>query len=172
MTQSMLPKAKAKAVPAKKKAKVAKSKAKDLKKFKLANKWFSLAAMKAKAGPLNGELARVYDEESSKRAFGFEGKVLQHSLKDGSVLIRVKDSAMQLSTMAQYVELASNFKPLPQQKTLRSLNNGLRVIWLEDLGFGSLKNTDFTQCVGELASFKPVTLRAEHIRLSFKYLLW
>ena len=74
MTQSMLPKAKAKAVPAKKKAKVAKSKAEDLKKFKLAKKWFLSAAMKAKAGPLNGKLVRVCDEQSSKRAFGFEGK--------------------------------------------------------------------------------------------------
>ena len=98
--------------------------------------------------------------------------MLQHSLKDGNVLIRLKDSAMQLSTMAQYVELASNFKPLPQQKTLRSLNNDLRVMWLEDLGFGSLKNTEFPQCVDELAGFEPVRLRAEHIRLSFKYLLW
>ena len=74
--------------------------------------------------------------------------------------------------MAQYVELASNFEPLPQQKTLRSLNNDLRVIWLEDLGFGSLKNTEFPQCVGELAGFNPVRLRAKHIRLAFKDLLW
>ena len=127
--------------------------------------------MKAKAGPRNGKLVRVCDEQNSKRAFVFEGKVLQHFLNDGNVLIRVKGSAMQLSTMAQHVELASNFKPLPQQKTLRSLNNDLRVIWLEDLGFGSLKNTEFPQCVGELAGFKPARLRAEPIRLSFNDLL-
>ena len=98
--------------------------------------------------------------------------MLQHSLKDGNVLIRVKDSAMQVSTMAQYVEVASNFKALPQQKTLHRLNNDLRVISLEHLGFGFSKKTDFPQCVDELAGFKPVRLWAEHICLSLKYLLW
>ena len=34
-----------------------------------------------------------------------------------------------------------------------------------------MKNTEFPQCVGEVAGFKPVRLRAEPIRLSFKYLL-
>ena len=114
----------------------------------------------------------VCDEQSSKRAFGIEGQVVQHSTKDGMVLIRVTDFATQLSTMAEYAELRSEFVPLPKEKSLRKLTNDLRMIWLEDLGSGSMSSLEFPRCVDELAGFKPVRLRAEHIRLWFKYLLW
>ena len=184
--RSMMPKAKApkskavkskavtsKAVKSKTvKSKTVKSKLSKTVKSKLNKKWVASAAKKASIGPLQDQIVRVCDEKSSKGAFGVEGKVLQHSVKHGTVLMRVKDSAMQLSTMAQYVEPCSKFTPLPKEKSLRKLTNDMRVIWLEDLGFGSMVNPEFPQSVDELAGFKPVRLRGEHVRLWFKYIMW
>ena len=163
--RSMMPRAKCKPVKSKDvKSKTVKS--------KLSKKWLASAAKKTSIGPLQDQIVRVCDEQSTKRAFGVEGKVLQHSVKNGTVLMRVNDSAMQLSTMAQYVEPCSKFTPLPKEKSLRKLTNDTRMMWLEDLGFGSMLNPEFPQSVDELAGFKPVKLRAEHIRLQFKYIMW
>jgi len=171
--RSMMPRAKCKPVKSKDvKSKTVKSKLSKTVKSKLNKKWLASAGKKMSIGPLQDQIVRVCDEQSSKRAFGVEGKVLQHAVKDGSVLMRVKDSAMQLSTKAQYVEPCSKFTPLPKEKSLRKLTNDTRMIWLEDLGFGSMLNPEFPQSVDELAGFKPVRLRAEHIRLSFKYIMW
>ena len=170
--RSMMPRAKCKPVKSKDvKSKTVKSKLSKTVKSKLNKKWLASAGKKMSIGPLQDQIVRVCDEQSSKRAFGVEGKVLQHAVKDGSVLIRVKDSAMQLSTKAQYVEPCSKFTPLPKEKSLRKLTNDMRMIWLEDLGFGSMLNPEFPQSVDELAGFKPARLRAEHIRFSFKYIM-
>ena len=92
---SMIPKSKAKTGKKKtdKNEQVAKSKAV---KLKLNKTWLASAAKKASASPFKDQLVRVCDEQSSKRAFGIEGKVLQHSLEHGMVLVRVTDSETQL----------------------------------------------------------------------------
>ena len=76
--RSMMPRAKCKPVKSKDvKSKTVKSRLSKTVKSKLNKKWLASAGKKMSIGLLQDQIVRVCDEQSSKRAFGVEGKVLQ-----------------------------------------------------------------------------------------------